>query len=101
MCYTVGYEEENNKFRIDGSDFILEGEYLNDASVTVTYEVSGESKTEAIQQSLVHPSSNLIRISAQALNNARSAILGSTVTFTIQTAYGRTTAIATVANTSE
>lgn len=101
VCYTIGYEQEDNKFRIDGTDFMLEGEYLKDASVTVSYEVSGETTTVAIQPSLINASSDSIRIAAQALTNARSATLGSTIMFTIQTAYGLTTASATVANTSE
>ena len=101
VCYTIGYEQEDNKFRIDGTDFMLEGEYLKDASVTVSYEVSGETTTVSIQPSFINVSSDSIRISAQALTNARSATLGSTITFTIQTAYGLTTASATVENSSE
>lgn len=101
VCYTIGYEQENNKFRTDGTDFMLEGEYLEGASVTVSYEVSGATTTETIQPSFINASSESIRIASQALTNARSATLGSTITFTIQTAYGRTTASATVANSSE
>ena len=96
--YTVGYPSDSDKIVVSGGDYKLEGDYLDGASVRITYEVSGTPTTETIPDSAITTTVDTITIASSALANARSN--GGTVTFSIQTAYGSTTATAVVASVS-
>lgn len=96
--YTVGYPSDSDKIVVSGGDYKLEGDYLDGASVKITYEVSGTPTTETIPDSAITTTADTITIASSALANARSN--GGTVTFSIQTAYGSTTATAVVASIS-
>lgn len=92
--YTVGYESDSDKIISSGGNYVLEGNYLLGASVTMSYDISGNPTTETIADASLTTTDDTITIAYSALAGARS--VGGTVTFTIQTAYGKTTATAVV-----
>lgn len=96
VCYSVGYESRDNVLVATNANFKIDGNYLSEATITMSYDVSGTTTAEIISPTAITATSESITIAESALATARSEI-GRTITFTIQTAYGHTSITAVVA----
>ena len=96
VCYSVGYESLDNVLVATNANFKIDGNYLSEAEITMSYDVSGTTTAEIISPTAITATSESITIAESALETVRS-VVGRSVTFAIQTAYGHTSITAVVA----
>ena len=96
VCYSVGYESRDNVLVATNADFKIDGNYLSEAEITMSYDVSGTTTAEIISPTAITATSESITVAESALATVRS-VVGRSVTFAIQTAYGHTSITAVVA----